>query len=127
MILGTDGSPAGIPVQISKNWHRDKKTPLRYEGPWIHGSTLIEVPPNTSRNFQYAIAYARWGGVCAASHAQLSLIGWGHNMFWDECAIGSFGESICYEPGRTQRRSFITDVRPLMVTWKDDKKWFVGW
>ena len=46
-------------------------------------------------------------------------------MFWDECAIGSFGESICYEPGRTQRRGFITDVRPLMVLGKDGKKW--GW
>jgi len=46
-------------------------------------------------------------------------------MFWDECAIGSFGESICYEPGRTQRRSFITDVRPLMVYGKDRKRW--GW
>ena len=124
MVLDSEGRPAGIPVQISKNWHRGK-IPLRHQGSWVHGSTVIKVPPRSVRNYQYAIAYARWGGVPAASHAQLSLIGWGHNMFWDECAIGSFGESICYEPGRTQRRSFITDVRPLMVFGKDGKKW--GW
>ena len=124
MVLDSEGRPTGIPVQISKNWHKGKDS-MRYQGPWIHGSTVIRVPPRSTRNFQYAIAYARWGGVPAASHAQLSLIGWGHNMFWDECAIGSFGESICYEPGRTQRRSFITDVRPLMVYGKDRKRW--GW
>jgi hypothetical protein len=43
------------------------------------------------------------------------LIGWGHNQFWDQAAIGSFGESICYEPGRVQRRCFIDDIRPLMT------------
>lgn len=114
MVLEKDGRPSGIPVQISKNWHRGKK-PLQYQGPWVTSATVITVPPGSTRHYQFAMAYARWGGVPAASHAQLSLIGWGHNMFWDECAIGSFGESICFEPGRTQRRSFITDVRPLMV------------
>jgi len=122
MVLDSEGQPSGIPVQISKNWHRGK-IPMRHQGAWVYGSTVIRVPPRSTRNYQYAIAYARWGGVPAASHAQLSLIGWGHNMFWDECAIGSFGESICYEPGRTQRRGFITDVRPLMVFGKDRKKW----
>ena len=122
MILDDKGRPSGIPVQISKNWHRSKLS-LKYEGPWIHGSTIIRVPPRSICNYQYAIAYARWGGVPAASHAQLSLVGWGHNMFWDQCAVGSFGESICYEPGRTQRRCFITDVRPLMVFGENDKKW----
>ncbi|UCC45170.1 MAG: hypothetical protein JSU65_04445, partial [Candidatus Zixiibacteriota bacterium] len=124
MILDTEGRPTAIPVQISKNWHRGKVS-MRYQGPWVHGSTVIRVPPRSVHNYQYGITYARWGGVPAASHAQLSLVGWGHNMFWDECAIGSFGESICYEPGRTQRRSFITDVRPLMVFGKNGKKW--GW
>ena len=61
------------------------------------------------------MVYARYGGVFAASHAQLSLIGWGHNQFWDQAAIGSFGESICFEPGRVQRRCFIDDMRPLMT------------
>lgn len=61
------------------------------------------------------MVYARYGGVFAASHAQLCLIGWGHNQFWDQAAVGSFGESICFEPGRVQRRAFITDLRPLMT------------
>jgi hypothetical protein len=73
------------------------------------------------------MVYARYGGVFAASHAQLSLIGWGHNQFWDQAAIGSFGESICFEPGRVQRRCFIDDVRPLMTLphGKPVKPW--GW
>ena len=80
---------------------------------------------NTTLIFQ--MVYARYGGVFAASHAQLCLIGWGHNQFWDEAAIGSFGESICFEPGRVQRRCFIDDVRPLMTLpqGKPAKPW--GW
>ena len=72
------------------------------------------------------MTYARWGGVPAASHAQLCLIGWGHNQFWDQSAIGSFGESICYEPGRVQRRCFIDDVRPLMTLPEPGAKLY-GW
>jgi hypothetical protein len=72
------------------------------------------------------MAYARYGGVPAASHAQLSLIGWGHNQFWEQCAIGSFGESICYEPGRVQRRCCIDDIRPLMTLPSPDAKPY-GW
>jgi hypothetical protein len=73
------------------------------------------------------MVHARYGGVCAASHAQLSLIGWGHNQFWDQVAVGSFGESICFEPGRVQRRCFITDMRPLMTLSREPaaKPW--GW
>jgi hypothetical protein len=73
------------------------------------------------------MVHARYGGVYAASHAQLCLIGWGHNQFWDQAAVGSFGESICFEPGRVQRRCFITDVRPLMTlpVESNAKRW--GW
>jgi hypothetical protein len=73
------------------------------------------------------MVYARYGGVSAASLAQLCLIGWGHNQFWDQAAVGSFGESICFEPGRVQRRCFITDVRPLMTLPREPgaKRW--GW
>ena len=124
MILDEKGNPTGIPVQISKNWHNGTE-PLRYAGPWAHGSTVITVPPMTTRSYQYAITYARWGGVPAASHSQLSLIGWGASWMWDEAAVGSFGESICYSPGRTQRRAFITDMRPFLVASAEGKKW--GW
>jgi hypothetical protein len=111
-----DGTPSGLPVQISKNWHRrPEKGHLAHEGPWFHGCTFVRLPPKARRELAFQMVYARYGGVPAASHAQLSLVGWGHNQFWDEAAIGSFGESICYEPGRVQRRCFIDDLRPLMT------------
>ena len=127
-LLGdADGMPTGIPVQISKNWHvRPDKGVLPHQGPWFHGYTFIRVPPRARREFTVEIAYARYGGVPAASHAQLSLVGWGHNQFWDEAAIGSFGESICYEPGRVQRRCAIDDIRPLMTLPSADAKPY-GW
>ena len=116
MLCDPDGTPSGLPVQISKNWHqRPEKGHIAYEGPWFHGCTVVRLPPKSRRELLFQMVYARYGGVPAASHAQLSLIGWGHNQFWDEAAIGSFGESICYEPGRVQRRCFIDDMRPLMT------------
>jgi len=127
MVCEADGTPTGIPVQISKNWHaRPDKGVLRHQGPWFHGCTFVRMPPRSKREFCFTLAYARYGGVPAASHAQLSLIGWGHNQFWDESAIGSFGESICYEPGRVQRRCSIDDIRPLMTMPGDDAKPY-GW
>jgi hypothetical protein len=62
MILDEAGIPTGISVQISKNWHKGKE-PLRYAGPWAHGATVITVPPLTTRHYQYAITYARWGMI----------------------------------------------------------------
>jgi len=120
MLCDPDGTPTGLPVQNSKNWHRrPEKGSLPHEGPWFHGFTFVRLPPNSKRDFVFQMVYARYGGVCAASVAQLCLIGWGHNQFWDQAAIGSFGESICFEPGRVQRRCFITDVRPLMTLPQD--------
>lgn len=128
MLCDDQGRPTGILVQLSKNWHRDAaKGSIPHEGPWFHGFVWVRVPPRSSREFTLQMVYARYGGVYAASHAQLCLIGWGHNQFWDQAAIGSFGESICFEPGRVQRRCFITDVRPLLTLTheKDCKPW--GW
>ena len=116
MLCDPDGTPSGLPVQISKNWHqRPEKGHIAHEGSWFHGCAFVRLPPKARRELVFQMAYARYGGVPAASHAQLSLIGWGHNQFWDQAALGSFGESICYEPGRVQRRCFIDDVRPLMT------------
>jgi hypothetical protein len=128
MLCDADGTPTGLPVQISKDWHqRPEKAMLSHEGPWFHGCAFVRLPPKSNRAVVFQMVYARYGGVFAASHAQLSLIGWGHNQFWDEAAIGSFGESICFEPGRAQRRCFIDDVRPLMTLpqGKPAKPW--GW
>lgn len=128
MLCETDGTPTGLPVQISKNWHRrPEKGTVPHEGPWFHGCAFVRLPSRTKRELVFQMVYARYGGVFAASHAQLSLIGWGHNQFWDQAAIGSFGESICFEPGRIQRRCFIDDVRPLLTLPHDKpvKPW--GW
>lgn len=127
MLCDADGAPTGIPVQISKNWHRrPEKGALRHEGPWFRGSTFLRVPAGERREFVFRIAYARYGGVPAASHSQLSLIGWGTNQFWEQCAVGSFGETVCYEPGRAQRRCAIDDFRPLMTLTAPDAKPY-GW
>lgn len=128
MLCDADGTPTGLLVQLSKNWHiRAEKGHLPHEGPWFHGFAWVRVPPKSKRDFVFQMVYARYGGVCAASHAQLCLIGWGHNQFWDQAAIGSFGESICFEPGRVQRRCFITDVRPLMTLPRDKSQKPWGW
>lgn len=128
MLCDPDGAPTGLPVQISKNWHRrPEKGVLPHEGPWFHGCAFVRLPAKSKREFLFQMVFARYGGVFAASHAQLSLIGWGHNQFWDEATIGSFGESICFEPGRVQRRCFIDDMRPLLTLpqGKPAKPW--GW
>lgn len=115
MLRQPEGVPTGIPVQTSKNWHRQEDRRLLYEGPWLHAFTLLRLPPASRTEAEFTLAYARWGGVPAASHAQLSLVGWGWNQVWDQAAIGSWGESICYEPDAIQMRCRIDDVRPLMV------------
>lgn len=128
MFCDAEGKPTGHLVQISKNWHkRPERGRLAHDGTWFHGCLWVRVPPKTKKDFFYQMVYARYAGAFAASHAQLSLIGWGHNQFWDQVAVGSFGESICFEPGRVQRRCWITDVRPLMTLPKQDKAKPWGW
>lgn len=108
------GSPLGLPVQLSKNWHRGA-VPTVHDGPWFHGFTEVRLPPRTTRELELTLAYGHWGGLPAASHAQLSLIGWGSHQLWDESALGAWGETICYEPDRVQAGSMVLDVRPLLV------------
>jgi hypothetical protein len=107
VLLDKDRNPLGIPIQISKNWHCNP--------PWFDGLTMLELPPHTYFEGEFNLAYARWGGVPAVSHSQLCLVGWGTNQLWNQMAIGSFGESICYDPDVNLNRSMIDDVRPLMV------------
>jgi hypothetical protein len=115
MIRDVDGFPTGLAVQVSKNWHQRAGRSFLYQGPWFHGFTLLRLPPKSQVELEFAMTYARWGGVPAASHAQLCLIGWGTNQRWDQAAIGSWGESICYDPDICLNRSMIDDIRPLMV------------
>jgi len=126
IIRDAKGNPVGLPVQISKNWHT--REPGRYKGPWYRGLTMLTVPASTTLKIEYVSVNAHWGGAAAASHAQLCLVGWGSNQLWDEAALGSWGESICFEPDQGQRGGAVLDTRPLMVHAMGDapkRKW--GW
>lgn len=123
ILRDADGNPTGIPVQLSKNWHNDVKGGV-YSGLWFHGISQIRMPPHESTELELSIAYGHWGGLPAASHSQLSLIGYGSNQLWDQSALGSWGESICYSPEQALGGCTVTDVRPLMVKgMKLGKKW----
>ena len=133
MLCDTDGYPTGLPVQISKNWHASKPRhargpwhPPRYRGSWYRGLTMLTVPARTKIELTYTSAGALWGGLPAASHAQLCLVGWGSNQLWEQAAIGSWGETLCFEPDQGQQGGAVLDTRPLMV-WamgtKPRRKW----
>ena len=122
------GQPMGIPVQLSKNWHGDERGGV-YVKSWLHGITQLRLPAKSEFELELMITYGHWGGVAAASHAQLSLIGWGSNQLWEQSALGAWGETICYEPSQAQANCTITDVRPLMVSYPGKKnhwKWTVN-
>jgi hypothetical protein len=123
MIRDPQGQPTGIPVQISKNWHRREGGELLYQGPWLHAITCVRVPAAAVLDVELTIAHGWWGTLPAVSHAQLCLIGWGTDQLWDESAIGSWGESICYDPDVNLQRGMIDDVRPLMVTGMNSGQW----
>jgi len=111
-----DGRPTGIPVQISKNWHRDRENRSVHEGPWLRGYTMVPLAAGETRRFRLRVVYGYWGGVAAVSHAQLCLIGWGGNWKWDESALGCWGESMTYDPTQHLGAAFIDDVRPALTT-----------
>ena len=125
ILRDSEGRPTGIPVQLSKNWHNEPEGGV-YAGQWFHGISQVRLPAGANIELELTLAYGHWGGVPAASHAQLSLIGWGSNQLWDQSALGAWGESICYEPDQAQANCTITDVRPSMVrsTGKEER-W--GW
>jgi hypothetical protein len=117
------GQPTGIPVQLSKNWHRGRGG-SPYDGEWFHGFTQVRLPARATVHLELVMAYGHWGGVPAASHAQLSLLGWGSNQLWEVATVGSWGESICYEPDQVQTGASILDMRPLQVrSLPDGKPW----
>ena len=113
MLLDSAGQQTGLPIQNSKNWHNFRPEP--YNNIWIHLTTRLTLAPHSTVDLEYIVAHAQWQGVPASSAAQLSLIGWGYNGFWTQMALGSWGESVCLQPGRSMRRAFITDVRPYEV------------
>jgi hypothetical protein len=117
-----DGTPTGIPVQLSKNWH-NRPEGGELAGVWFHGLVAVPLDAGAEVELELAMAYAHWGMLPAVSHAQLSLVGWGSNQRWDQAAFGAWGESFCFEPDQAQGRCMVLDVRPLMVTSMDNARW----
>ncbi|MCP4453887.1 MAG: hypothetical protein GY809_20695, partial [Planctomycetes bacterium] len=111
-----DGRPIGLPVQISKNWHRDKDKPTVHEGSWLRGYTLLPMAAGETKRFRLRVIYGYWGGAGAVSHSQLCVIGYGGNWKWDESALGAWGESMTYDPTLHLGAAFIDDVRPAFTT-----------
>ena len=109
-----NGNPTGIPVQHSKDWHTS--TTDRWKGNWFHGLTMVTVPARSTLCFEAAVVSQNYGGVAAASHAQLCLVGWySYSQQWDEAAIGSYHEALCYEPDGNQIQCAGADSRPLYL------------
>ena len=52
-------------------------------------------------------------------HAALALRRYSDKWLWEQAALGSGGENICFDPLGTHTRAFITDVRPKLF----DGKW----
>jgi hypothetical protein len=123
LLRDAGGNPTGLPVQLSKNWHNKPEGGV-HAGQWFHGISQVRLPAGTRTELELTICYGHWGGVPAASHAQLCLIGWGSNQHWSQSAVGAWGESICFEPDQVQADCTITDVRPLMVAGPDGgRRW----
>lgn len=108
--------PTGVPIQLSKNWHH---------GTYAKLYAILPVAPGQTE-YRLRIAYGFWGKLPAASHAQLSLFGYGGNGRWDQLAIGCWGETMCLDMDNSLTTMMVTDVRMLMArNGKDGRMW--GW
>ena len=119
LLCNEDGSPSGIPVQVSKNWHGTAgSTP--HAGFWLRGYTMLPLAAGESKNFRLKIVYGYWGNGSfgAVSHSSLSLIGWSTQSTWkwDEAALGAWGESMTYDIAQHAGGAVIDDVRPAFTT-----------
>ena len=114
IMCDAEGRPTGIPVQLSKNWHH---------GAYSKFYAIMPCPPGQTE-YRLRIAYGFWGKLPAASHAQLSLYGYGGNGRWDQLAIGCWGETMCLDMDNSLTTMMVTDVRMLMTrNGKDGRKW----
>ncbi|MHC4401393.1 MAG: hypothetical protein ACYTG0_17115 [Planctomycetota bacterium] len=124
ILCDEEGVPTGIPVQLSKNWH------YRELGAYLRAYALLPASPGTMR-YRLRIAYGFYGTLPSASHAQLSLVGWGCNGRWDQLAIGCWGETMCLDMDMSATDIAITDVRMLMTrNGLNGRKWSwtdAGW
>ena len=112
VLCDSEGRPTGVPVQLSKNWHYDKM------GAYLMAYVMLPVDPKFGwDDYKLRIAYGFYGSLPSASHAQLSLIGYGsnNNGRWDQLAIGCWGETICFDMDMSCVDVIITDIRMLMA------------
>ena len=115
VICNANGDPAGLPLQVSKNWHTG--VVQLHSGRWIKEYTEFIIPANTTLNFQYKRTGAKWGETYSASSHQLSVVGAGiPRGGWLEAALGSFGESITHSPDYAYGSTNGADIRPFLVT-----------
>jgi hypothetical protein len=118
-----DGRPTGIPMQLSKNWH------YKPMGSYLMAYAML--PVKAPATYLLRVVYGFYGTLPSASHAQLSLIGYGGHGRWDQLAIGCWGETICFDMDMSLVDVAITDIRMLMTrNGVDGKKWSwtdAGW
>lgn len=103
-MMRRNGVPTGTQVQISKTWDGVANDDLLFDyeyrskqGYWMRATTSVVLPRHSTQELEYFCAFEHYGGIVAASHAQLGLMGWGHSSTqWDQLALGSHGETICY-------------------------------
>ena len=111
------GSPTGIPVQISKNWHNSGM------GDYLRAYVLLPAVKGVSK-YKLKFVYGFYGKLPSASHAQLSLVGYGGHGRWDQLAIGCWGETYCMDIDMSCVDVAVTDVRMLMSrNGKNGEKW----
>lgn len=116
ILCDTEGRPTGIPVQLSKNWH---------QGQYLMAYAMLPAVGDTV-TYLLRIPYGFYGTLPSASHAQLSLVGYGGNGRWDQLAIGCAGETFCLDLDSSLVEVAITDVRMLFTrAGRDGAMW--GW
>eukprot|EP00656_Telonema_subtile_P023161 TRINITY_DN244_c0_g1_i3.p1 TRINITY_DN244_c0_g1~~TRINITY_DN244_c0_g1_i3.p1 ORF type:complete len:940 (+),score=120.88 TRINITY_DN244_c0_g1_i3:45-2864(+) len=124
VVLDEQGAPTGVPVQISKNWHSGSVAAYwgGYDGMWWTANMFTRLPARARYSISVRFFYQRYGNLPAFSHAQLSLVGYSRGWLWEEAALFSGGESICFDPLGTHTRAFVTDVRPSLMDgqWKQN-------
>lgn len=130
VLRDADGFPTGIPVQLSKNWHGQAPPadhPAGFSGEWFHGITLLQMPAESELQLELMMVGENWGGIAAASHAQLSTIGYGGNQQWDQAALGNRGEALCYDMDHVLTDNAFTDSRPFgMINQKGERSWNIN-
>lgn len=118
ILCDKEGRPTGIPVQLSKNWH--------YKPMGAYLMTYAMLPADQAATYILRVVYGFYGALPSASHAQLSLIGYGGNGRWDQLAIGCWGETICFDMDMSLVDVAVTDIRMLMARKGiNGRKW--GW